>query len=184
MMIRWNGFNVYLLSALALAMVQMCGCRSPEGRRAKALSTFRVFLEANRDTSGAQPISVFRDNPQTVNIERESFLSEGNVSEARITEAVGGFALRIRLDRRGTWLLEQATVANHGKHMVIFSQFASPTLPKLNESRWLAAVLISNRISDGVLLFTADASREEAAQIVVGLNNAARKAGNTPGKQQ
>jgi hypothetical protein len=43
------------------------------------------------------------------------------------------------------------------------------------ESRWLAAPVIPRRISNGVLTFTPDASREEADLIAIGLNNVAKK---------
>ena len=45
----------------------------------------------------------------------------------------------------------------------------------LAENRWLAAPVIPSRIGNGVLTFTPDASREEADQIVLGLNNVAKK---------
>ena len=48
------------------------------------------------------------------------------------------------------------------------------------EARWLAAPRISQRIKDGVLVFTPDATREEAERIVRGLNNVAIKLGNKP----
>ena len=43
------------------------------------------------------------------------------------------------------------------------------------EGRWLAAPRINKRIADGVLVFTPDATREEAEQIALGLNNLAQK---------
>ena len=39
------------------------------------------------------------------------------------------------------------------------------------ETRWLAAPLITKRISDGVFIFTPDASKEETERIVNGLKN-------------
>lgn len=177
-------FNGYLLPALTLALALVCGCRTEEGKREKALSTFHVFVEVNQDAAQrSRPVPIYRNAPSTVNIEAEPFLTEANVSEARVVEAVGGFAIRIRLDRRGTWLLEQYTVANKGKHLAIQTQFARPETPELHQSRWLAAPIISARISDGILLFTPDATREEAYQIVLGLNNVAKKDNNTPDKQ-
>ena len=83
--------------------------------------------------------------------------------------------LRLQFDRRGTWLLEQYSTANLGKHFAIFSQFPSPPDAKLNQGRWLAAPRINQRIPDGVLTFAPDATREEAEQIVLGLNNVAKQ---------
>jgi preprotein translocase subunit SecD len=185
MMNHWNRFNGYLFVGLTWALALVCGCRTEEGKREKALSTLHVFLEVNQDAAKrSRPVPIYRDNPQMVNVESEPFLTEANVSEARVEEAVGGFAIRVRLDREGSWLLEQYTVANHGKRLAIQTQFASPEAPGLHQSRWLAAPLISGRISDGTLLFTPDATREEAYQIVLGLNNVAKKDKNRPDDKQ
>jgi hypothetical protein len=179
MMIQRERFNIYLLLGLLLAMI--CGCRTVESKQQKALSTLRVHIQAGADLPNrSQPVPIYRDNPFQINIEKDPVLTEANVSEARVIEAVGGFAISIRFERRGMWLLEQYTAANQRKHLVIFSQFASPTTPGINVGRWLAAPLITGRISDGTLIFTPDASREEADQIVSGLNNAAKKNETTP----
>ena len=74
-------------------------------------------------------------------------------------------------ERRGKWLLEQKTTTNPGKHIAIFAEWGK----KLKESRWLAAPVIPRRISNGVLTFTPDATREEMEQLVLGLNNLAAK---------
>ena len=46
---------------------------------------------------------------------------------------------------------------------------------KRQDERWLAAPKISQPITNGLLIFTPDATEEEARQIVQGLNNAAKK---------
>jgi murein DD-endopeptidase MepM/ murein hydrolase activator NlpD len=46
---------------------------------------------------------------------------------------------------------------------------------KTRDGRWLAAPIITRRISNGVLVFTPDCSREEADQLVLGLNNVAKE---------
>jgi preprotein translocase subunit SecD len=181
MMNHWHRFNGYLLPAVTLGLAVVCGCRTEEGKHEGALGTLQVFLEVNEDAAKrSRPVPIYRDNPFTVNVESQPFLTEANVSEARVIEAVGGFAMSIRLDRQGTWLLEQYTIANRGKHLAILTQFPNPQDPKTHQNRWLAAPLISGRISDGTLVFTPDATREEAYQVVLGLNNVARKNKNTP----
>ena len=55
--------------------------------------------------------------------------------------------------------------------IAIFSQFGE----EMKDYRWLAAPVINRRISDGVLVFTPDATREEAEEIALGLNNVAKK---------
>ena len=179
MMIRGDRFNLKLLAAVALALV--CGCRTGDTGQEKITSTIRVHLEVNVDrTSRNRQVPVYRENPVLVNVEAEPFLNEAEVSEARVEEVVGGFALRIAFTQRGAYLLEHATASNRGKHYVVFSQFASLQDPTVNQGRWLAAPTIGPRISNGVLLFTPDASREEAYQIVIGLNNVAKQNHNTP----
>jgi hypothetical protein len=185
MMNHRHRFNGYLLPALTLALALACGCRTEEGKREEALGTLQVFLEVNEDAANrSRPVPVYRDNPFMLNVEKQPFLTEANVSEARVIEAVGGFAIHILLDRQGAWLLESYTVANRGKHLAILTQFPDPQAPKTHQNRWLAAPLISGRISDGTLVFTPDATREEAYQIVLGLNNVARKNKNTPDNKQ
>lgn len=174
MMMGWNRFNIYLLPVLALGLV--CGCQNPERQRKRQLSTLRVHLEAPRDgTKRSEPVPISRDDKVMVNVEKSPFLTEASVSEAKIVDTVGGFALSIEFDRQGSWLLEQYSTANRGKHFAIFSRFVPETGQPLNEGRWLAAPLIPRGITNGVLFFTPDATREEAGQIVLGLNNIAQK---------
>jgi preprotein translocase subunit SecD len=84
---------------------------------------------------------------------------------------MGGFEISLQFNREGTWLLEQYSSANRGRKIAVFCEFGV----ELKEHRWLAAPVVSKRISDGLLVFTPDASREEAEEIVRGLNNVAKK---------
>jgi len=68
--------------------------------------------------------------------------------------------------------LESITTANRGKRIAIFTQFG---VEKAAKQRWLAAPMIARRLTDGVLIFTPNATREEADEIVLGLNNVASK---------
>jgi hypothetical protein len=179
MIIADQRFNTFLLVTIALGFA--AGCESPSSSAKKQLSTIRVHMEGNRNAGGhyeAVPIS--RQHPVMINVEKEAFLTEGDIQEAQLVDAVGGFALRIHFDRRGALILQQYSLGNPGKHMAIFSQFASPADPKLHLSRWLGAPRITKNISDGVLVFTPDATREEADQIVRGLNNVAKKLEKNP----
>lgn len=170
-----NRFNVYLLVGLGTLLT--IGCHSTEAsKEKKALSTFRVFMEARRDASDrTQTITVGRDHPVRFSVEKEPVLSEKHVKEAKVINEVGGFAIQIQFDRQGSWLFEQYTTGNHGKHLAIFSQFPAPPDEKLNEGRWLAAPRISNNVTNGVLSFTPDATRAEADQIVLGLTHVAKQ---------
>ena len=178
---RWNPFNTYLLAWLVLGAT---GCettqspkppKTPPAAKAgtkkfgKELTTLSLHLQVNADgTDRNAPVSVFRENPMQVNVERSSFLNEGRIVMAALDEDPDGLiSIRIQFDRQGTWLLENITSANSGKHIVIFSQFG--------DARFLAAPIINKRTTDGVFTFTPDASRTEADRIVRGLNNVAKK---------
>jgi preprotein translocase subunit SecD len=105
-----------------------------------------------------------------VTIKREPILTEANIVAAKVMDATGGFAIEIKFDENGAWLLEQYSAANPGRHFVIFGQWGD----KLANGRWLSAPLITRRISGGRLVFTPDCSREEADRLVLGLNNATK----------
>jgi hypothetical protein len=67
-------------------------------------------------------------------------------------------------------VLEHNTAGNPGRHLVIFGQWGD----KLTDGRWLAAPLITHRIGDSLLAFTPDTTRDEADQLVLGLDNVAK----------
>jgi len=174
MVIAAKGFNTYLRMTLMLAL--FAGCQSPEKRASNRLSTLNVHLETTHELPDhEQVVSVSREHPFTLNVQKSPFLTQNDIEQASVVDAVGGFALRLQFDHQGTWLLEQSSAGNIGKHFAIFSQFANPLDEKHDEARWLAAPRINHRIHDGVLIFTPDASREEAEQIAQGLNNLAKK---------
>ena len=174
MLIRSNGFNLYLVIALMLGLG--AGCKTADNKDKKLLSTIRLHLEARPDPMGrTQTAEVYRLNPINFTIEKAPFLSEAQVKEAKVVDVTGGFAIQIQFDRQGTWLLEQYTSANRTKHILIASQFVEPGEEKINQGRWLAAPKINNHITDGLFIFTPDATREESERIALGLNNVAKK---------
>jgi preprotein translocase subunit SecD len=116
-------------------------------------------------------VLVSRAQPEPVNVEKSPFLTEVDIAEVKVVEAVGGFALQVRFDQHGAWLLEQYSGGNPGRRFAIFSMFGEKPV----QSRWIAAPVIPRRIADGTLVFTPDASREEAEQIAAGLNHLAHK---------
>ncbi len=174
-------FNIYLV--LGLVLLAGWGCRSVAPGRGKPLATLRVHLEAApEEATMSREISFSRSNPMRLRVQRVALLDEGSVSEAKVIEdALGGFALQVQFNPHGTMLLEQATATNVGRRLVIFSEFG----PKLSNYRWLAAPLIRHRIQDGRLVFTPDATRQEAEEIAAALNRIAHKLGHgvDPGKR-
>ena len=173
MMIRVQRFNTYLLVTLTAAAVAVCGCQSTGDKKPKnLLSTLRLHVEAGLDgTKASESVPVYREKPVWVNVEKLPFLTEANVASASVIDGVGGFALSIQFDHDGIVLLEGCTAANRGRRMAVFSQFGK----EIKDYRWLAAPLINRRISDGILVFTPDATREEAEEIALGLNNVSKK---------
>jgi len=167
-------FNIYLV--LTLAAILGFGCQTGEGKHKKQLSSLRFYLEVNSySTNRTQTVAIPRVNPVKITVETEPFLTEANIKQASVVDALGGFALRVEFERQGAWLLEEYSAANRGKLVAIFSRFIDPVGKKLNEGRWIAAPRISKRISDGVLIFTPDATREEAEQISYGLTDIGKK---------
>jgi preprotein translocase subunit SecD len=170
MLIRAQRLNIYLL--LAAVICWMSGCTGPEHAKKKQAATLAIHLETSAHSGEkASKISVFRASPIELTVEKEPFITEAFISEAHVISVMDGFGVTIQLDRRGTLLLEQYTAGNLGRHFVIEVRFGKD----LEQQRWLAAPVINHRISNGVLTFTPDATREEADQIVLGLNNVAKK---------
>jgi hypothetical protein len=161
-------FNVYF--ALAAAMAMLCGCQTD--KQDEKTGALRVHLETNPGPEGtSQDVSVLRSDPVSVTIAPDPILTEANIIAAKVIELPGGFAIEVQFDEMSASALEQFTAAYPGRHLVIYGQWGD----KLANGRWLAAPLITHRISDGVLAFTPDASRDEADELVLGLNNVAKK---------
>jgi hypothetical protein len=108
-------------------------------------------------------------------VEPNPILNESVIKEAKIVETTGTFAMAIQFDHSGTLMLEQYTAINNGRRFVIAAQFGEKDKA---QTRWLAAPIVTRRIADGVLAFTPDATRDEAEEIVRGINNLAIQNGN------
>jgi len=181
MKICWSRFNLYLCLALALGMT--LGCKTEAGKRKKVLATLRLHQEVNPDATGrSEMVVVHRDPFIQMNLEKNTFLTEANIKGAKVVDVLGGFVIHVQYDQEGAWLLEQYSSAARGRHIAVFSQFQDHPGEKVNKGRWLTALKINNHITDGLLIFTPDVTREEADQIVLGLNNvqAKTKAGQEP----
>jgi hypothetical protein len=171
MKIRRLRFNLYLFVVLPLALALAAGCQTEERKRKHQASSLAIHIEVHPDgTNLSEPVPIYRQQPVMINVDKEPVLSEVNLADAKVVDTVGGFAIRLQFDRQGTWILEQRSVDSKGQRFAIFCRYGE----ELKESRWLAAPIVSHRISNGVLTFTPDASREEADQIVLGLSNVAR----------
>jgi preprotein translocase subunit SecD len=161
-------FNIYF--ALAAMFALLCGCQTD--KKPKDVGALRVHIETIPGPEGtSQTVSVLRADPVLVTIFTMPILTEANIITAKVVDSPGGFAIEIQFDETGAWALEQYSASNPGKHFAIFGQWGE----KLANGRWLAAPLITHRIGGGKLSFTPDASREEAGQLVLGLNDVAAK---------
>ncbi|MEW6305751.1 MAG: hypothetical protein AB1705_19910 [Verrucomicrobiota bacterium] len=177
MKFRLPAINIYLCCCLAALLA--AGCQSPEaGKEKKAAekkgdkkleAMVRLYQQVNPDGSGSNaPVSVYRAKPVEINVSRMPFLDETSLKRAGIVEdGFGTFAIGLEFDRRGTLILENLTAVNVNSHIAIQAVFG----PKLEQVRWLAAPYLRQRITNGVVIFTPDATREEAEQLVTGLNN-------------
>jgi hypothetical protein len=163
MMIKFVRFNIYL--SLAVGFALLTGCQSSKDKD-KKVTTLELHLEINADGGkDNQTVPVFREHPMYITVDREFFVDTPDVASASVVDELGGFALRIQFNWRGTQLLTSTTQANRGKRICVLADFPEP--------RWLAAPMIRKSITDGVLTFTPDCSREEADRIVKGLNDVA-----------
>ncbi len=166
---------------LALLAVGLAGgCETTKvGKKKKEekFSTFRMHLEElPNNARWVMPAQIYRENPQIIHVHRVPFIDERNIVEAAVIDDIRtidgeqvnfGKAIGVRFDRTGKWLLESTTVANRGKRIAIHSYFP--------EGRWLGAKVIESKMSDGVFIFTPDASLEEMERLCDGLNAVAKE---------
>lgn len=153
----WRRFNTYLLAALGALL--LCGCQTPTKSK-KMNAVLRVHAEATENTAFTKTVKIFQNQSVEMKVDQSPLLLETDVVSASVVEALGGFALVIKFNPRGQWLLDQHSSLRRGKHLAIFIEFGEK--PAIN--RWVAAPIISHRITDGTLIFTPDATRAEAEE--------------------
>lgn len=163
--------NINAIFCVALA-VALCGCKSTEQRKKdKEASLLRFHLETNpNDTQRSAPVQIFRKSPMLVNVMNSPFVSERDLMSAEVVDVGedGGFAIKVVFDRHGALVLEQVTTSYKGQRIAVFASWTEP--------RWLAAPRITQRVADGIFVFTPDTTREEAERICNGLRNLIKKA--------
>jgi preprotein translocase subunit SecD len=173
MKVYMRRFNLFL--GLAFLLAPLCGCSYFE-KKDEPTAAMRIHIELAPDNAGGtmsagETVSVFRTDPLSVTIDKDPIVTEANLVAAKLISTPDAPAIEIRFDENGTWILEQYSASNPGRHFVIFGQWGK----KLNDGRWLAAPIITRRIDNGILSFTPDMSRDEANQFVLGLNNVAKE---------
>ena len=162
-------FNTYLF---LLAVMLLAGCKTSEERaRDKVVATFRLHLETTQGTGGST--AVIEIAGAQLAILNAPFLDESSVTNAAVMDTRdGGFAMRVQFNRHGALVLDTVTTENRGRHFAIFTQFGPS---ESGQERWLGAPYIGTALTGGVLVFTPNSTRQEAEQVVLGLNNAAKK---------
>lgn len=164
MLIRPGCFNTYLLAGLLALLAG--GCAAPSKDDKKVQSALRLHLEVNPNPAGqSMRVNVGRSDPLAVNVDQQPFLTELQVENASVLDALGGFSIALHFSSDGAILLEQYTGAYNGRRMAIAAEFG--------ETRWIAAPVIRQRLTDGQMVFTPDLTREEAERFVRGLNRVA-----------
>ena len=165
MMICIARFNRYLSVALVLLLVVAAGCQSSEKKKKEKEQTIvELYQEVTPDgVSATESVPIYRQSPVYVNVDKEPFLDSADLTGAKLLSDMGGFVIQLSFNWRGTQVLYSITTANRGKRVAVKCKF-------VGENRWLASPVINRPISDGVLTFTPDATREEAERIVKGLN--------------
>ena len=176
MNVAWCRFNLYLL----LAALTLGGTACQTGKSKKLETSLRIHTEARAEASFTRKIKVFKDESVPMLINDMPLLTDVDVVDAQIVEALGGFALQIKFNPTGRWQLDKHTGLNIGRHYAIFVLFGND--PAV--SRWIAAPIISHRIANGVILFTPDCTREEAELIVQGLPQEQPKTESDATKEQ
>ncbi len=146
------------------------GCQTnSHSKKDEPLASLMVHLEASPYAADpTEEAHIMRTDPVTVIVQKEPFLTEADLADAKLVDTVGGFSLQLQLRQHGTWILEETSTDNQGKRAVIFSQFGTAT-NKIQ--RWLGVFKMVRRVSTGVITFTPDTSREEAELLVSGLTN-------------
>jgi len=163
---RWNINGIFY--ALTVAFL-LCACKTTEEKKKEKQQTLlKIHLEKTRDDKPDQAdVPVYRARPVVIHIDTKEILNNIDILGASVVDVQGGFGIRLAFDNHGKHVLENLTAMNAGKHLVIYAAWP--------EVRWLAAPMITRRMGNAELIFTPDATREEADQIVLGINNIAKK---------
>ena len=121
-------------------------------------------------SSGKIKLMAGSSSPVIMTVEKDAFTDEGFLEDAKLIDTLGGPMIALKFNSRGALRMQMWTVSKPGRHIAVWSRWT--------DGRWLAAPMVSRAIEDGVLVFSPDATREEAQEIVRGLNNVAIKLGN------
>jgi preprotein translocase subunit SecD len=158
--------NTILLLAGMLAATLLAGCATSKDKD-KEYSLVKLHAESDDPNGGfSRTVPIYRASPVYVNVDESAFLDENDLVRAAVLED-NGFEIELDFNEHGVLLLENITRANPGRRIAIFCEFG--------QERWLAAPVFVKAVTNGKIVFTPDATREEAERIVRGLNNEVEK---------
>ena len=161
-----NRLRVSINIIFATVVLLSISCKTSGNAKDRKYSLMNFHLEATPDGTGRTGyVPIYRATPIHIGIKSQAFLDVGYITQASVVEAIGGFSIRIQFNEIGTKRLQTITTTKRGHRIAIHSNF--------EDSRWLAAPMIDRTITNGIFIFTPDATREEADRIVEGINNAA-----------
>jgi hypothetical protein len=123
---RFLNFNIYL-ALVPVFLASGCASSSAKHKFSKGeQSTIRLYLESTRgDTVSSAPVLVTRQRIPMF-IDREPSLTEADLRKADVRDDPGpdgGYSIELVFNEHGAMLLEMLTIANKGRHIVVFSQF-------------------------------------------------------------
>ncbi len=176
-----RSFNTYLAVSLALLALASLGCKTAEERRRDHThTTLWLHLETSAYSPDTNHVMAVQIAGANLRCDSRPFLTEADVQGAAIVPAPeGGQSLRIEFSDHGRMVLDALTSQHRLQRILVFTQFGlvykSSKSKTQVKKRWLAAPRITRRITDGVAVFTADATPEELDQLVLGLNNVAKE---------
>lgn len=165
-----NMKNEVAVTLLLAASLFSNACNTIPGQP-KSTASIAIYIEGSAVEAGRViPIEIFRAAPRMLHIYRYPSIGMDSFETLTLRETIdGGHVLHVTLNRTGTIFLENLTISNRGKRLVVGASFGE----KNPQVRWLTALLISETILNGNLVFTPDASLEECKQIVDGVNKKA-----------
>jgi hypothetical protein len=175
MKMRLSCFNTYLLILPVTGLIFGWGCagtntesgsdkeKGQEKKAPRREAILRLHLETNADVpERVTTATIGRTAPFSVTVEKHAFLSEESIVKADLLETSGGYSISLQYDPIGTGVLDQYSTANKGRHLAVWAEFG--------QVRWIAAPLITKRITDGKVTFTPDLSHEDAEKLIDGIN--------------
>jgi hypothetical protein len=122
-------FNIYFALAGVFLSPGCASNKSAKDDAKKEQSTIRLYMEGNRVDTASTGTALITREKLPFTIEREPFLTEADLSKVTMIDDPGpnpSYAIQLLFDAHGTLFLDMSTIANKGRHIIVFSQFPIP----------------------------------------------------------